>query len=92
MELDHLRRELLKLAEEATYAAVGFGVIGLQRAQVRRRQLEDLAPEALRELGSSAPGVARLVGSAVSAAACLAAGAGRELADAVSRRLRDEEG
>lgn len=31
--------DLAKLAHEAAYVAVGFGVVGLQRAQVARREL-----------------------------------------------------
>lgn len=30
---------LVRLARDAAYVAVGFGVLGLQRAQVRRREL-----------------------------------------------------
>ena len=38
--MDDGRNELGRLLEEAGYAAVGFAVLGVQRAQVVRRQLE----------------------------------------------------
>ncbi len=34
-----LRKEIEHTAEELAYAAVGFAVLGFQRAQVARRQL-----------------------------------------------------
>jgi aminoglycoside N3'-acetyltransferase len=36
---EDLTRDLSKMAEDAAYIAIGFGVLGLQRAQVRRREL-----------------------------------------------------
>lgn len=38
---DHSRNvpDLAKLAHDAAYVAVGFGVVGLQRAQVARREM-----------------------------------------------------
>lgn len=32
--------EITSLAKDAAYVAVGFGLIGFQRAQVRRREIE----------------------------------------------------
>lgn len=34
--------ELPKLVRDAAYVAVGFGVLAMQKAQVRRRELERL--------------------------------------------------
>ena len=39
-DADKRARDLAKLAQDAAYVAVGFGVLGLQKAQVRRRELE----------------------------------------------------
>lgn len=44
--------ELTKTIQDAAYVAVGFGVLAFQKAQVRRRELEqqvNLTGEALRE-------------------------------------------
>jgi len=38
------RREIEQTAEELAYAAVGFAVLGFQRVQVARRQLEKTEP------------------------------------------------
>ncbi len=35
-----MRREIGRAAEELAYALVGFAVLGVQRAQVVRRQIE----------------------------------------------------
>jgi hypothetical protein len=32
--------EITKVAQDAAYVAIGFGVIGFQKAQVRRRELQ----------------------------------------------------
>jgi len=37
---EQLGARVLSLTREATYVAVGLGVLGFQRAQVRRRELE----------------------------------------------------
>ena len=37
---ERLGARVLGLTREATYIAVGLGVLGVQRAQVRRRELE----------------------------------------------------
>jgi len=39
-DADKTAKDLAKLAQDAAYVAIGFGVLGLQRAQVRRRELE----------------------------------------------------
>ena len=38
-DLNHVAEHVADLAKEATYLAVGLGVLGVQRAQVRRREL-----------------------------------------------------
>lgn len=42
--------DLAKAVKEAAYVAVGFGVLGFQRAQVRRRQLASQLQEQRPEL------------------------------------------
>lgn len=42
--MDDLRRELAHAAEDLAYTAVGFAVLGFQRVQVARRDLERRAP------------------------------------------------
>jgi len=43
---DDLLSQVSAVATDALYVAVGFGVLGLQRLQVRRRELEaQLPPE-----------------------------------------------
>jgi F0F1-type ATP synthase membrane subunit b/b' len=39
-DADRTAKDIAKLAQDAAYVAVGFGVLGLQKAQVRRRELE----------------------------------------------------
>ena len=39
-DADRTAKDLAKLAQDAAYVAIGFGVLGLQKAQVRRRELE----------------------------------------------------
>lgn len=34
-----ITKDLTRLAEDAAYVAIGFGVLGFQRAQVRRREM-----------------------------------------------------
>ena len=41
--------DLRKLATDAAYVAVGLSVLGLQRAQVRRRKLQQQVEAAARE-------------------------------------------
>jgi|RhiMetdeSRZDD1v2_1073273.scaffolds.fasta_scaffold437830_2 hypothetical protein len=46
--VDTTLRQVTTLATDALYVAVGFGVLGFQRFQVRRRELEArLDPEVL---------------------------------------------
>jgi hypothetical protein len=40
-DLNQMAEHVADLAKEATYLAVGLGVLGVQRAQVRRRELAD---------------------------------------------------
>lgn len=40
-----IREDLTKTAKDAAYVAIGLGVMGFQRAQVRRRELIDLAKQ-----------------------------------------------
>jgi pantothenate kinase len=46
--------ELIDAARDAAYAAIGFGVLSFQRAQVRRRELERRLEERRRDLGQRA--------------------------------------
>ena len=54
-EIQHLIDEAGKAVVDGAYVAVGFGVLGLQRAQVRRRRLQKAAtstiPPRLDEIG-----------------------------------------
>jgi hypothetical protein len=40
-DLNQMAEHVADLAKEATYLVVGLGVLGVQRAQVRRRELSD---------------------------------------------------
>jgi hypothetical protein len=42
-----IREDITKTAKDAAYVAIGLGVMGFQRAQVRRRELVDLAKHQL---------------------------------------------
>ncbi|MDA8291983.1 MAG: hypothetical protein M0Z33_09945 [Actinomycetota bacterium] len=42
--MDASREDLEKALAEAAYAAVGFAILGVQRAQVARRAVERLPP------------------------------------------------
>ena len=42
--------DLTKTLKEAAYVAIGFGVLGFQRAQVRRRQVTEVAQDLERRL------------------------------------------
>ena len=42
-----IREDVTKTAKDAAYVVVGLGVMGYQRAQVRRRELVDLAKQQL---------------------------------------------
>jgi hypothetical protein len=44
--VEDLRHEIGHVAEEVAYTAVGFAVLGFQRAQVVRRKIERLGPVA----------------------------------------------
>lgn len=52
---------------DLAYTAVGFGVLGFQRAQVRRRELTKQLDHLLRQAGEQAAGLGRY-GAAGSAA------------------------
>jgi len=57
-----LRDDVENAAAELAYAAIGFAILGAQRAQVARRQLERCA--AMRSLADVAARVARQARSA----------------------------
>jgi hypothetical protein len=67
-ELTDLTNEVATLAKGAAYVVVGLGVLGFQRAQVERRQLQDklsteLPADRLAELRSAlVSGIQRLDG------------------------------
>jgi hypothetical protein len=42
-----IREDFTKTARDAAYVAIGLGVMGFQRAQVRRRELIELAKQQL---------------------------------------------
>ena len=42
-----IREDITKSAKDAAYIAIGLGVMGFQRAQVRRRELIELAKQQL---------------------------------------------
>jgi|HubBroStandDraft_1064217.scaffolds.fasta_scaffold101263_2 anion-transporting ArsA/GET3 family ATPase len=42
-----IREDITKTAKDAAYVAIGLGVMTFQRAQVRRRELVDLAKQQL---------------------------------------------
>lgn len=42
-----IREDITKTAKDAAYVAIGLGVMGIQRAQVRRRELIELAKQQL---------------------------------------------
>jgi hypothetical protein len=42
-----IREDVAKTAKDAAYVAIGFGVMTIQRAQVRRRELVELAHQQL---------------------------------------------
>jgi hypothetical protein len=71
--VDTTLRQVTTLATDALYVAVGFGVLGFQRFQVRRRELEArLDPEVLdvvRTIEERAGAVARDLANRVSAVA-----------------------
>lgn len=48
---------LTKLARDAAYVAVGFGVLGFQRAQVRRRELRKRLEGLASQLAAGGPPV-----------------------------------
>jgi hypothetical protein len=47
---DDLLSQVSAVATDALYVAVGFGVLGLQRLQVRRRELESQLPPEVSEV------------------------------------------
>ncbi|MGI9119158.1 MAG: hypothetical protein ACR2G7_03340 [Acidimicrobiales bacterium] len=54
-----LPKDLPKVLEDAAYLSVGFGVLALQRAQVRRRELEQELANLGTELEEQLPEPAR---------------------------------
>ncbi len=54
--LPPLPEDLGKRLEDAVYVSVGFGVLAVQQAQVRRRELQRLAGQVWRDLQQPAPG------------------------------------
>jgi hypothetical protein len=58
---DDLLSQVSAVATDALYVAVGFGVLGFQRLQVRRRELESQLPPEV-------SGVVRAVGERAQAA------------------------
>lgn len=53
--LPPLPDDLAVRLEEAVYVAVGFGVLAIQQAQVRRREIERLVGRVWRDLQASGP-------------------------------------
>ncbi len=51
-----------KVARDVTYVAIGFGVLGFQKAQVRRREIEKVVGRAVNLTRGSLDTAARLVG------------------------------
>src|SRR5579863_2459073 len=47
-----IREDITNTAKDAAYIAIGLGVMGLQRAQVRRRELIELAKQQLPAMGA----------------------------------------
>lgn len=88
MELDELMHQLLDAAQEAAYAAVGFGLIGFQRAQVHRRELQRTTQGLLEELGGESPELAHLVGATLGTASSIASGASAARRELASRLCR----
>jgi hypothetical protein len=58
--VEDLRGDLGRALEEIAYVAVGFAILGVQRAQVARRELERCVPGAVADRVARA--VARVVG------------------------------
>lgn len=56
-----LPKDLPKVLEDAAYVSVGFGVLALQRAQVRRRELEQELANLGAEFEEQLPEPARTV-------------------------------
>ena len=52
-DLENVAESLAELAKEASYVAIGAGVLGLQKAQVRRQELIRAAGHARRVAGIS---------------------------------------
>ena len=50
-EVNKTAAEITKVAQDAAYMAIGLGVIGLQKAQVRRRELQDQFDSLQNQLG-----------------------------------------
>lgn len=53
-DLNQAKHDLAKTAQEAAYVVVGLGVIGVQRAQVRRHELAE-AMDRIAKRGATAP-------------------------------------
>ncbi|MFZ9629673.1 MAG: hypothetical protein ACO3C1_10025 [Ilumatobacteraceae bacterium] len=61
---------VLDAAKELGYVAVGFGVLGFQRAQVRRREIERALRPVTRIVGATVSGVAGAVESVAQTLPC----------------------
>jgi hypothetical protein len=57
--------QLVGAAKEVGYVAVGFGVLGFQRLQVRRRELERSAAPALRLAGAAVDAIRTVTAAAL---------------------------
>jgi hypothetical protein len=60
-ELAQAAGALAGLARQASYVAIGAGVIGVQKAQVRRRQIADTAGRAVKQGAGGREDVAKAV-------------------------------
>ena len=65
---------VLDAAKEVSYVAVGFGVLGFQRAQVRRRELERTLRPVTQFVGTTTSGVVGAVESALQSLPCAGRG------------------
>ena len=66
--------DVLDAAKEVGYVAVGFGVLGFQRAQVRRRELERTLRPVTQFVGTTTSGVVGAVESALQSLPCAGRG------------------
>ena len=90
MELDGLSHQVRDAAREAAYTVIGLGLLGYQKAQVRRRELEHRAPGPIRTIDAAAPKVLGLCSTAISAAESLVAEVARDLGGTFARLAASE--